>query len=107
MAEKFGYGHQQPSDAAHPLNARDFHIRQIIARMNTMKLVQVTAVHGGGLAAAGTVDVLPLVSQIDGNGNVTPHGIVSGIPWSRVQGGLNAIICDPQKDDIGYVVASD
>jgi hypothetical protein len=48
-----------------------------------------------------------MVSQIDGNGYPTPHGIVPGIPWSRVQGGQNAIICDPQVNDIGYVVTSD
>jgi hypothetical protein len=53
------------------------------------------------------VDVLPLVSQVDGNGNATPHGTVTGLPWSRVQGGKNAIICDPQVGDIGYVVACD
>lgn len=103
----FGIGHQRPSDAAHPINAVDFHIRQRIARMNTMKLVQVMKVTGGGVAPAGTVDVLPLVSQIDGNRNITKHGIVPGLPWSRLQGGANAIICDPQVDDIGWVVASD
>lgn len=103
----FGYGQLRPSSATHPVNLTDFHIRQLVAELNTMKLVQVMKVTGGGLAPAGTVDVLPLVSQIDGNRNITKHGIVPGIPWSRVQGGANAIICDPQVDDIGYVVASD
>ncbi len=73
-----------------------------------MKLVQVRAVHSNGeVAEAGTVDVLPLVNQVDGNGNPTSHGTVYGIPWSRSQGGKNAVICDPAVDDVGYVVASD
>ncbi len=84
-----------------------FLIRQRIARLNTSKLVQVKAVTGGGVAPAGMVDVLPLVQQIDGNGYGTPHGVVQGLPWSRVQGGDSAVICDPQVGDVGYVVAQD
>lgn len=105
----FGYGQQTPYDTAHPLNAISFIIRQMMARMDTMKLVQVVAVTGGGgaIAAAGTVDVQLLVNQVDGNFNATPHGVVHGIPWWRLQGGPNAIIADPQVNDIGYVVVSD
>ncbi len=105
----FGYGQQNPNDSSSDFNVISFIVRQMIARLDTMKLVQVKAVHGGAGAIdkAGTVDVLPLVKQIDGNGNTRPHGIVNGIPWSRIQGGKNAVICDPEVDDIGYVVASD
>lgn len=84
-----------------------FIVRQKIAEISTTKLVQVQTVHGGGTAGAGTVDVLPLVQQIDGNGNGTSHGVVYGLPWSRLQGGDSAVICDPVAGDIGYVVASD
>lgn len=106
-AAGFGYGHEIPNDSSDLPNAIQFVCQQLIARISTTKLVQVKAVTGGGLAAGGTVDVLPLVSQIDGNGYGTPHGVVPGLPWSRVQGGKNAIICDPQVGDLGYVVASD
>lgn len=106
-SDTVGYGQQQPWDGDSDLNAVAFLVRQIVAEIDTMKLVQVQVVHGGGLAPPGTVDVLPLVTQIDGSGNSTPHGTVYGIPWSRLQGGKNAIICDPQVDDIGYVVAAD
>jgi hypothetical protein len=102
-----GYGQQTPNDSNDELSTAAAICRAMIAEMSTMYLVQVSAVHGGGLAPAGTVDVTPLVSQIDGNGYPTPHGIVPGIPWSRVQGGTNAIICDPVVGDIGYVVTSD
>ena len=105
----FGYGQQGPSDSGSNFEVIAFIVRQMMAQMNTMKLVQVVAVSGGAGAIdpAGTVDVLPLVNQVDGNGNATPHGTVYGIPWFRLQGGLNAVIVDPIVGDIGYVVASD
>ena len=104
----FGYGQQDPNDSAAEFNAISFLVRQMIARIETMKLVKVAAVKSNGeVAAAGTVDVIPLVSQLDGAGNAVPHGTVYGLPWSRVQGGLNAVICDPAVGDIGYVVVAD
>ena len=107
MADQ-GYGQQTPNDASSELGAVAFIVRQMMAEMSTMKLVQVVSVTGGGEGQpAGTVVVLPLVSQIDGNGYGTPHENLPPIPWSRVQGGKNAIICDPVAGDIGYVVAAD
>lgn len=107
----FGYGQQDPNDASDDFNKTSFLVRQMIGRMDTMKLVQVKAVHpaegDGEVKAAGTVDVQPLVNQIDGGANATPHGTVYGIPWSRNQGGKNAVVCDPEVGDIGYVVVSD
>jgi hypothetical protein len=101
------YGQATPDDFSDEFTATAFIVRQIMAEMHTMKPVKVLAVNGGGIAPAGTVDVQPLISQIDGQGFGTPHGTVHGIPWSRVQGGKSAIICDPMVGDIGYVVASD
>lgn len=107
----FGYGQQDPGVATNEFNATSFMVSQMISRLETMKLVKVLAVTpgegDGDVKAAGTVDVQPLVSQIDGNGHGTPHGTVYGIPWSRAQGGKNAVICDPEVGDIGYVVVSD
>lgn len=102
-----GYGFLTPNAQNSELGVIEFVVRRMVAEMSTSKLVRVTAVTGGGLDGAGTVDVLPLVQQVDGNGYGTPHGIVPGLPWSRLQGGANAIICDPEVDDIGYVVAMD
>ena len=103
----FGYGQEIPNDSGSDFGAVAFVCRQLIAQISTMKLVKVVAVNGGGVNPAGTVDVQPLVSQIDGNGNGTAHGVVHNIPWSRVQGGTNAVICDPQVDDSGYDVAAE
>lgn len=104
----FGYGQQDPNDAASDYNIYSFIVERMMAQMSTMKLVKVVAVNGNGtFAAPGTVDVLPLVSQLDGNNNATPWVTVYGIPWFRLQAGRNAVICDPKVDDIGFVVASD
>lgn len=103
----FGYGQGSIDDSSTEFGAVAFIVSQMIAEMSVMYLCKVTAITGGGVAPAGTVTVQPLVSQIDGNGYGTPHGEIANIPWSRVQGGKNAIICDPQVGDIGYVVTSD
>lgn len=103
-----GAGQQTPNDSTNDFNLTAFIVSQMMARLDTAKLVRVEKVTGGGpTEPAGTVDVLPLVNQIDGDGNKQEHGTVYGIPWSRVQGGTNAIICDPVVGDIGYVVAMD
>lgn len=108
MGDAFGYGHEEPNDSADLSNAILFAAQMLVAKMSTMKPVKVLAVTGGGVGQpAGTVDVQPLVSQIDGNGFGTPHGTVPGLPWSRVQAGTNAIIMDPIVGDFGYVVAAD
>lgn len=108
MSGDFGYGQLDPNDTATEMSAVAFIVRQMMAQMSTIKLVQVKSVNSNGpTAKAGTVDVLPLVNQVDGNNNSTVHGTVYGLPWARVQGGKNAVICDPIVDDIGYVVISD
>lgn len=108
---ELGVGQQEPNDSSDDFNKISFLVRQQVALLDTMKLVKVmkvTAGEGDGdVKKAGTVDVLPLVNQIDGAGNATPHGTVYGIPWSRVQGGKNAVVIDPVVGDIGYVVAAD
>ncbi len=104
----FGYGQQEPSDSASDFSVMCFTIEQMMLRMRTNIPVQVLAVNApGGLAPAGTVDVLPLVSQLDGNGNAFPHGPVLGLPYFRLQGGQFAVILDPAVGDVGYVAVAD
>lgn len=104
----FGYGFQDPTDSADDFAVTCFIVRRMIAQLDTMKLVQVIAVTGGGVAAGpGTVDVLPLVSQVDGAGNAQPHGVVHGVPWTRWQGGTSAFVLDPVVDDVGWVACAD
>lgn len=103
-----GVGQQTPGDGNSDFTALAFIIRQKLALLDVMKLVKVEAVHGGGAAAKpATVDVLPLVSQVDGAGNATPHGTVYGIPVLRLQGGTGAIVLEPKVGDVGFVVCAD
>lgn len=86
-------------------NALVFLIQQTLLLMQTVTLVKVVAVHGGGIVPVGTVDVQPMVNQMDAGPNGTqtanPHAIIYGVPFFRLQGGINAIVCDPQPGDIG------
>lgn len=90
------------------LDAHRFLIRQVLASVAGSALVQVRAVtNAGGVAPVGFVDVQPMVNQIDGAGNATPHGTIHQLPYFRLQGGANALILDPQVGDIGIAVFAD
>lgn len=85
--------------------ALSFLAQSVADRMATATIVQIVAVTANGEAAAGkTVDILPLVGQIDGDGNVTPHGVIHNVPYGRMQNGTTAIIMDPRVGDIGVAV---
>lgn len=89
-------------------NGVSFVVKQILNRCATATLVRVVAVtNTGGVAAVGYVDVQPLVNQVDGAGNATPHGIVHHLPYVRLQGGANAVILDPVVGDEGVAVFCD
>lgn len=101
-------GQQGLSSSGGEFNAIRFVAWQLLGLVGTVKLVKVIAVHGaGGIAVAGMVDVQPLVNQIDGQGNSTPHGTVFSLPYFRLQGGVNAIIIDPVAGDMGLAVIAD
>jgi hypothetical protein len=113
-----GYGQYQPTDGNDPYNVNEFICNQLINKRVTCKIVQVMKVYSadgnavsgdktGIVGLTGTLSVQPLTDMQDGIGNRTPHGEVHGIPFSRVQGGANAIIADPQEGDIGLMVIED
>lgn len=100
-----GAGQQVPGTSNDDFELTCFIVRQLTSRMETNRLVQVKAIHPGVGAppSSGTVDVLPLVQQVDGSNNAKSHGTVYGIPVFRLQGGASAIVVDPAVGDIGYV----
>lgn len=100
-------GWQKPEDSGSDYNVFWFQLRQSLALINIATYCEVVATYGGGLAAPPKVDVMPLVNQIDAQGNQQQQGIVRGLQVYRVQGGLNAVICDPQIGDVGIVVIAD
>jgi hypothetical protein len=105
-----GVGQQDFSDGAGHFNSMSFLVDQKISRLNSMKPVKIVAVHGGianGSKNTGTVDVQPLVNQLDGQGNSVPHGIIYGLPWGRSISGGWGVISDPVVGDTGVIVVSD
>lgn len=82
-----------------------FMVQQALGKMQTATLVRIEAcTNAGGVSPVGYVDVTPLVNQLDGQGNPTPHVTIYNVPYFRLQGGANGIIMDPQKGDIGVAV---
>ncbi len=109
MTDEFGrQGAQEPSDNQGEFNALSFVATQLISRLNIATLVRVVAVDdAGGLSIAGTVDVQPLVNQLDGALNAVPHGVLYSLPYMRIQGGTNAFVVVPKVDDIGIALFAD
>lgn len=100
--DKRGYpGLMTLPDSAGELNVLRFLITQALGRIASATLVEVKGVSP---PPAQTVDIQILVNQVDGAGNATPHGIIYGIPYVRLQGGANAVIIDPVVGDIGLAV---
>ena len=92
----------QPNSDASGYNELAFVVNQIVGRIATSTLVRVMSVTPGPSLEIGTVSVMPCVHQVDGAMNATPHGTVYNLPYARVQGGVNAVICDPAVGDIGW-----
>lgn len=101
------WGQQHTNDDASDYNADSFVIRQHLAETRTAVPVKVIAVHGGGVGKPPTVDVQVTVNMTDGQGNSSTHGTIFGIPVARLQGGANAVICDPIAGDYGYMLCAD
>ncbi len=108
-------GAQDQADGASQYNALDFHIQQAISAISTAAVVKIVRapydkdgndIDPGSVVPVGYVDVQPMVNQIDGRGQPTPHGTVFRLSYHRVQGGRNAIISDPEKGDIGQMVVN-
>jgi hypothetical protein len=96
---------QQANSAATDYTKLVFVFQQLMRGIATATLVRVDAcTNDGGLVPTGTVDVTPLVNQVDGQGQPVPHITIYGIPYNRLQGGANAVIMDPAPGDIGVCV---
>lgn len=109
MLDEFGnQGTQVPSSTSGQFNALTFIITQLLNKVSVCIPVKViSCTNNGGLTEVGFVDVQPLITQLDGFGNVVPHGIIHNVPYARWQGGGNAVIIDPEQNDLGFAVFSD
>lgn len=98
-------GQLKPQSTWGEFNNMAFMVQQALGKMQTATLVRIeSCTNAGGLSPVGYVDVTPLVNQLDGQGNPTPHVKIYNVPYFRLQGGANGIIIDPQKGDIGVAV---
>lgn len=109
MAHEYGYqGTQTYESAGSDYNSIEFIAKYVLHNIATATLVKVISVtNSGGLAPVGLVDIQPLVNQVDGAGNSVPHSVIHNCPYIRIQGGVNAIIIDPQIGDTGLAVFAD
>lgn len=102
-----GYmGQADPMVRTHIFNALSFLCGQVAAGNWTITLGLVKSVSGGGVNGPAIVGVQPMVHEVDGAGNPTPHGIINNIPAFRLQGGTSAIIIDPVVGDIGILACA-
>lgn len=88
------------------MNSLDFFIRALIKTMVSTSIpVRVDAVERGGEGGAALyVDVTPMVTQTDAEGNSIPPVAIPHLPYFRYQHGTAAIICDPKVGDLGLAV---
>lgn len=108
MPDSGGYGQFGPSDAASEYNYLTFVIQQLLGKVRTALEVQVVScTNSGALAPFGLVTVQPVVRMQDGGGFTQSHGSIFNLTYFRLQGGTNAIICDPQKGDLGVAFVLD
>lgn len=105
MSDKTFAGFQSLFDGNSEYNRMAFVFQTLAAELCTATLVLVKAVNNtGGVEPVGLVDVQPMVAQVDGKGQATPHGTIHNVPYFRLQGGPNAVIMDPAVGDIGLAV---
>lgn len=105
-------GNQTPGwlgvrDANTPFSLHQFQIAMRIARVRTATPVIVKAVASAGAADQWTVDVQPLVNQVDGEGNPQAHGTITKVPAANMGGANGSVSVKPSVGDLGFVICAD
>ena len=104
------FGQQELATGNSEFNQMSFLVKQMLNKLNVATMVQVVAVNptpNNTAQAVGTVDVLPLVGQVDGGGKIWPGTTLFGLPYFRLQAGAAALLIDPAVGDIGFVIFCD
>ena len=85
-------------------NQISFMMRSMMQKeINVAIPVKVTKVMAGN-GSVGYVQALPLVNDMDAQGNAVDVAIIPSLPYFRLQGGKVAVITDPVVGDIGVAV---
>jgi hypothetical protein len=102
-------GLQRSTSSLDDLTATMFIIESFLNTVSTATLVKVQACTNtpGATSPVGRVNVLPLVNQLNGHDQPTPHITVYNLCYFRLGGGNNAILLDPQPGDVGLAVFAD
>lgn len=98
MSENTVKGQKKPNTAGSEYNALQFMIKNAMQGISTAIPVQVQAVNGL------FVDVLPLVSSVDGYGQSVEPTTLFHLPVFRYHAGVGAVILDPVVGDKGLAV---
>lgn len=77
-------------------------VMSMLGSINTGEMVKVIEVEASGLNPVGFVSVKPLIYRTDADNNNVELGIIHNVPYFRLQGGVNAVIIDPEIGDIGF-----
>lgn len=97
-------GRETPESSTSEYNVLRFLFQQMLRQVNTFHAAKVlSCTNSGGLSPVGYVDVQLMVNQVDGSGRAVSNSVIHNVPYSRVQGGANAVICDPEVGDLGFV----
>jgi len=85
---------QTYNDRANLFNQLVYLINTRLSMLNTLKICTVVAFHGN------TIDVRPMLTEIDGNGNQIEQSILYGIPILQIQGGTSGLKIEYKENDI-------
>lgn len=100
-----GIANQTPQDVASDYATTRFIIEQILNGVATAALVRIQdCTNAGGVEPVGMVTVQLLVDMVTQEGDTVPHGQLFRVPYVRWQGGVNAVILDPEAGDLGVCV---
>lgn len=98
MADGTGFG--SLAWAQDDMSLMMFIAQQTMNGMATTSIVEVKAVD----AEKKTVDVRPMVHQIDGAGEIVEHGTIHALPYFMLRAGKCAVEVNPTEKDIGIAV---
>ena len=97
--------YQPPSSNTSDAEAFAFNFHRLLSSKFFVELVKVTAIHGE--APNLTVDILPLLTQVDPTGAMIETSVIYGAPVFRLQRGASALVMDPVVGDIGLALICD
>lgn len=107
MNDQGFYGEFSDVDMSTPENVFYASLRQFMGTKSFCTIVRVVRVMKGEDDTVGFVDIIPLVTMLDGRGNVVQPTTIYNAPYTRLQGGNSAVIIDPAIGDLGLALCAD